>query len=150
MGKPKLLLLIAIIFGITIAGCASMSDVLSGKADGTAVTYPVNQDQAWDIAMTVLRWEDCETIEEYKSQGYMLTTVGQNFVSAGSLIGVWVDKVDDNNTKVTIVSKRKVQTNVATGLTEGTFQRRFAQAVDIVKSGEKLPIEAPPYQTHNN
>jgi hypothetical protein len=63
---------------------------------------------------------------------------------------VWVDKVDDNNTKVTIVSKRKVQTNVATGLTEGTFQRRFAQAVDIVKSGEKLPIEAPPYQTQNN
>ncbi|HKI79809.1 MAG TPA: hypothetical protein VKA26_14810 [Ignavibacteriaceae bacterium] len=143
----KSILIVLFFISLTIGGCASMSDVLKSKDDGTAISYPVNQDQAWDIAMTVLRWEGCETIEEHKSQGYMLTTVGQNFISAGSLIGVWIDKIDTNNSKVTIVSKRKVQTNIATGLTEGTFQKRFAQAVEIVNSGQKLPIEAPPYKT---
>jgi len=73
----------------------------------------------------------------------MLTTVGQNFVSQGSLIGVWVEPMNPKNTKVTIVSKRKIQTQVATGLTESTFHSRFAQAVKIVKSGKPLPIEAP-------
>ncbi len=120
-----------------------MSDVLKDKDSGTVQVYPVNFDQAWEIAMTVLRWEDCETIEEHKSSGYMLTTVGQNFVSAGSVVGVWVEPVDNENTKVTVVTKRKVQTNLATGLTETTFQNRFKQAVDIVKSGQTLPIEAP-------
>lgn len=147
MVKAKFLLFVGITFGLMIAGCASMSDVLSSKEDGTAVTYPVNQDQAWDIAMTVLRWEGCETIEEHKSQGYMLTTIGQGFFSPGSLIGVWVDKVDANNTKVTIVSKRKEETSIATGLTEGTFHKRFSQALDIIKSGKELPVEAPPYPT---
>ena len=147
MKRKKSTLIVLFFISLTIGGCASMSDVLKSKDDGTAITYPVNQDQAWDIAMTVLRWEGCKTIEEDKSQGYMLTTVGQNFISAGSLIGVWIDKIDTDNTKVTIVSKRKVQTNIATGLTEGTFQKRFAQAVEIVNSGQKLPIEAPPYKT---
>jgi hypothetical protein len=128
---------------LTFAGCASMSDVLKSKDEGTVEVYPVNEEEAWEIAITVLRWEDCETIEEHRSQHYMLTTVGANFVSAGSLVGVWVEPEDAANTKVTVVTKRKVQTNVATGLTETTFQRRFAQAVEIVNSGQALPIEPP-------
>jgi hypothetical protein len=38
--------------------------------------------------MTVLRCEDCETIDEHKRQEYMLSVIGQIFVSAGSLISV--------------------------------------------------------------
>jgi hypothetical protein len=94
--------------------------------------------------MTVLRWEGCETIEEHRSSGYMLTTVGQNFVSKGSLVGVWVEAINKKDTKVTVVTKRKVQTNMATGLTETTFHRKFAQAVELVKRGKQLPIDEPP------
>jgi hypothetical protein len=125
-------------------GCATMSDVLKSKNDGTAEAYQVNSEQAWEIAMTVLRWEGCETIEEHRTLGYMLTTVDENVVSAGSLVGVWVEPLDAENTKVTIVTKRKDQTNIATGLTETTFQRRFAQAVQLVNSGKPVPIEPPP------
>jgi len=128
---------------IWASGCATMSDVLKSKDEGMAQVYPVKADQAWEIAMTVLRWEGCETIEEHRSSGYMLTTVGQNLVSAGSLVGVWVDPVDAGHTKITVVTKRKVQTNLATGLTETTFQDRFAEAVEIVKSGKPLPIDPP-------
>ena len=126
------------------SGCATMSDVLKAKNEGTAENYPVTFDQAWEISMTVLRWENCETIEEHRSSGYMLTTVGQNFVSMGCLVGVWVESPASANTKVTVVTKRKVQTNLATGLTESTFHRRFAQAVRLLKQGGQLPIEPPP------
>ncbi len=121
-----------------------MSDVIKDKDKGTSAQYNVSAEQAWDIAITVLRWERCETIEQHKNQNYMLTTVGRDFVSEGSLVGVWVEPVTSQSTKVTVVTKRKVSTNLATGLTETAFQRRFAQAVDIVKSGGTLPIEPPP------
>lgn len=137
-----MLALLAAMF-VVLVGCATMSDVLKSKNEGTAQSYSVASDQAWEIAMTVLRWEGCETIEEHRTSGYMLTTVGQNFVSAGSLVGVWVEPIDKSNTKVTVVTKRKVQTNLATGLTESTFQSRFAQAVEIMKSGQQLPIDPP-------
>lgn len=129
----------------TLAGCASMSDVLQSKNEGTVNVYSVNEEQAWKIAMTVLRWENAETIEEHRNEHYMLTTTGVNLVSAGTLIGVWVEPVNDNDTKITVVTKRKMQTNVATGLTETTFQKRFSQAVEIVKSGNPLPVEPPAY-----
>ncbi len=141
--RTFILISFSILLCLSLYSCATMSDVLKDKDEGTAHAYPVTADQAWDISMTVLRWEDCETIEEHRSQGYMLTTVGQNFVSAGCLIGVWVEPVDNENTKVTVVTKRKVQTNLATGLTETTFQNRFQQAVDIIKSGKTLPVEPP-------
>ena len=131
---------------VTILGaCATMTDVLKNKEEGTVAVYQIDRDSAWDIAKTVLRWEDCETIEENKLSNYMLTTVGQTFVSEGSLVGVWVESVNENETKITVVTKRKVQTNIATGLTETTFQESFAKAVEIVKSGKTLPIEKPEF-----
>jgi PBP1b-binding outer membrane lipoprotein LpoB len=132
--------LIAIIFS---AGCASMNDVLNSKDEGTVQVYNVDFDQAWEIAKTVFRWEGTDAIEEHKDQNYMLTSSGANFISMGAVMGAWVEAVDQNNTKVTVVTKRRVSTNVATTLTESTFQKRFAQAVDIVKSGKPLPINPP-------
>ncbi len=138
--KISLSLLLAAIF---ITSCATLQDVLKDKENGTQKVYPVNFEQAWEISMAVLRWEDSETIEQHKSEGYMLTTVGQNLISSGSVVGVWVDKVDNNNSNVTIVTKRKIATNLATGLTESTFHDTFEKAVKIVKEGKKLPFEAP-------
>ncbi len=135
------LLLAAVIF-VNIQ-CASIADAIKAKDDGTVVNYAVGFDDGWKIAKTVLRWEDAETIEEHKDENYMVTTVGADFVSAGSAIAVWVEPDGAKSVKVTIVSKRKMQTNIATGLTESTFHRRYAQAVKILKSGKPLPSEAP-------
>jgi hypothetical protein len=129
--------------GVFLSGCASMSDVLASKNEGTVKVYPVSQERAWDIAMTVLRWEGAETIEEHQKDNYMLTTIGANLISAGSVVGVWVEPAKKGSTQVTVVTKRKMQTNFATGLTETTFQERFAQGVEIVKSGKPLPLSAP-------
>ncbi|MGH7382216.1 MAG: hypothetical protein ACREKR_08315 [Candidatus Methylomirabilales bacterium] len=58
-------------------------------------------------------------------------------------MGAWVDPVDKNNTKVTVVTKRRLSLNIATTLTEATFHKRFAQAVQIVKAGKPLPATPP-------
>ena len=126
-----------------LAGCATMSDVMKSKEEGTAQIYPVDAEQAWEISRTVFRWEGSDAIEEHKADGYMLTSSGMNFVSMGAVMGAWIDAVDKNNTKVTVVTKRRIATNLATTLTEATFHKRFTQAVEIVKKGLRLPA-APP------
>lgn len=145
MKKSNILLSVLILSSLYLIGCASMSDVLSSKDDGTAVVYPVNKNEAWDISVAILRWSGTDAIEMHQRQGYMLTSKGANFITWGSMIVVWVEPVDSNNTKVIIVTKRKLGYSVATGLTEKTFQNKFHKTVNIIKSGKPLPIEEPDF-----
>jgi len=138
----KRLVFCMLILGL-LSGCATMSDVVQSKDQGTSQVYPVTFDQAWTISMTVLRWEGADAIEEHKDQRYMLTSSGMNLVTYGSVMGVWVDPKPDGQMEVTVVTKRRIQTNVATTLTETTFHKRFAQAVEMVKAGKPLPAKPP-------
>jgi hypothetical protein len=138
----KPMLYSVLLFTFLLISCASISDAIKAKEEGSVVSYPVDFEQGWKIALKVLRWEDAETIEEHKDENYMVTTIGQNLISAGSVVAVWVEP-EGTNIKVTCVTKRKMQTNIATGLTETTFHKRFKQAVDIVKQGKPLPSDAP-------
>jgi len=143
MRKKGIVLLCFIVMFVSLSGCATMGDVMKAKDDGTAQVYPVTADQAWEIARTVFRWEGADAIEEHKSDGYMLTSTGMNLVSYGAVMGAWIEPVDKDKTKVTVVTKRRISTNIATTLTESTFHRRFSQAVEIVNKGDRLPA-APP------
>ncbi len=134
---------------VLLTGCATMNDVVAVKeagTEGTTKVYPVTADQAWNISKTVFRWEGSDAIEEHRDKGYMLTSSGMNLVSWGAVMGAWIEPIDKENTKVTVVTKRRVTINIATTLTEGTYHRRFAQAVEIVKKGRPLPGIAPDYE----
>ena len=131
---------------LMLTGCSTLQDVVKAKesgSDGTIKNYQVNEAQAWEIAKTVFRWEGSDAIEEHKDQKYMLTSSGMNLVSYGAVMGAWIEPISENETKVTVVTKRRVTMNVATTLTETTFHKRFLQALDIVKKGKPLPAEAP-------
>ena len=80
---------------LCLVGCQTLGDVLQEKArgGGTVHVYPVERDQAWTIARTVLRWEGSDAIEEHRDQGYMLTSSGLNFVTAGTVMGAWIEPV---------------------------------------------------------
>ena len=138
--------IILLSFVALLTGCSTMNDVVRVKeagTEGTTKVYPVSADQAWEISKTVFRWEGSDAIEEHRDQNYMLTSSGMNLVSMGAVMGAWIEPVDMDNTKVTVVTKRRVTLNVATTLTEGTYHRRFAQAVEIVKKGQPLPRNTP-------
>jgi hypothetical protein len=128
---------------LCLGACRSMNDVVTDKASGVAKVYPVNADQAWDIARAVFRWEGCDAIEEHRSEGYMLTSSGMNLVTYGTLMAAWIDAEGSSSSRVTVVTKRRVATNLFTTLTEATFHRRFTGAVEIVQAGSPLPAKAP-------
>jgi len=141
--------IIAAIFAIaviSVTGCANLNDVVRAKETGTeGVTkiYSVTPDQAWEIAKTVFRWEGSDAIEEHKTEGYMLTSSGLNGYSYGAVMGAWIKPVNKDGTEVTVITKRRIKTDIFTTLTEETYHKRFAQAVEITKGGKPLPRVAP-------
>ncbi len=141
-----LLLVVSLSFVTLLGGCSTMNDVVRVKeagTEGTAETYAVTADQAWEISKAVFRWEGSDAIEEHKDKGYMLTSSGMNMVSWGAVMGAWIEPIDKDNTKVTVVTKRRLTMNAFTTLTEGTYHRTFAKAVEIIKSGQPLPLTKP-------
>lgn len=143
MNGQGLELFVVLVLFTSVAGCATLADVVQRKDEGTVKIYPVTADQAWAIAKAVFRREGSDAIEEHRDEGYMLTSSGMNLITFGTVMGAWVEPISDQQTKVTVVTKRRVQTNIFTTLTETTFHRRFAQAVEILKAGKLLPPAAP-------
>ncbi|MFA6233365.1 MAG: hypothetical protein WC824_04135 [Bacteroidota bacterium] len=130
------------LFGLFVNACASLDDVMRAKADGsegTTVVYPVNDNQAWEIAKTVFRWEGADAIEEHRDDGFMLTSSGLTLFTFGTVMGAWIEPLNEQKTSVTVITKRRVATNFVTTLTESTFHKRFAQAVTMINNGKKLP-----------
>ena len=131
-----------------LTGCktVTMGDVMDERkaGGGSSVTYPVDLDQAYEIARTVLKWEVGEHIDSHRDTRHMLVHAPDNGVYSDTFIGVWVDDASTGYTKVTAITRR-MRPLGATALTERTFHRRFAQAVAIIASGRPLPEEAPRY-----
>lgn len=131
-----------LLIGVCVTGCTTMSDVVRSKerGKGTSRVYPVNADQAWEIAKTVFRWEQTDDIEEHRSEGYMLTSSGESLISWGTVMGVWIESVDNDNTRVTAVIKRKNQADFLIPLTETTFHEDFELAARIKAGKSFTPV----------
>jgi predicted small secreted protein len=146
MGKPILIILsILAVMALSalFAGCATMNDVMIGKDKGIARIYPVNADQAWEIAKDVFLWEGIDDLNEHRDKGYMLTGSVMNMASSRPVIEAWIEPVDENNTTVTIFINRGIDTNVATELTEAIFHKRFADAVEVITKRRLLHSKPP-------
>jgi hypothetical protein len=128
---------------VVLSACSTMADVVGNKNEGTTRLYELSSDQAWELAKIVFRTEGADAIEEHRDEGYMLTSSGSNFYSKGAVMGAWVEPDSGNRINVTVLTKRRVKTNLFTTLTEGTFHRRFAQGVRIITSGHPLPAMLP-------
>ena len=139
----------SLLIGACITGCATVSDVVRSKEQGkgTSKVYRVNADEAWEIAKTVFHWEETDAVEEHRSEGYMLTSGGESSVSWGTVMGVWIERVNDESTRVTVVIKRKNPTEVIIPVTEAAFHDDFELATRLKAGMSFVPVPgAAPFQ----
>jgi len=126
---------------VCATGCATTSDVVRAKAHGkgTSRVYPLNVERAWEIARAVFRFEAPEDIEEHRSEGYMVARIGESSLSSGAVMGVWIEPVDNDNTRVTVVIKRRDPIELSVPVTETDFHDNFVLAwrMNIKKPGFK-------------
>lgn len=131
-------------------GCANRQDlaaeIMKARKAGTAgVTrvYPVDTNQAWDIAMAVFRWEKTDKVDEHRDENYVITSTGMEMALYGSVLGVWIEPADATASRITVITKRRAEGERFTRLDAETFYRRFDQGMKFLKEGKKLPFAAP-------
>ncbi|MHC4549291.1 MAG: hypothetical protein ACYTEZ_10995 [Planctomycetota bacterium] len=128
---------------LLLLGCATLQDALESKDDGTAQVYPVTEAQAWEISRKVLRWEGADVIEDDRENQMMLTGTGPSDFLSGTVMVAWIEPLGPQETKVTVVTKRRYKLSIFTSLTEGTYHQRFQQAVALVQAGQPVPLKEP-------
>jgi hypothetical protein len=107
------------------------------RGRGTSKIYPVNADLAWKIAKMVLRWKGMDPIEEHPSEGYMLTSSRESTISWEVFVGAWIEPIDIDNTKVTVITKKSNPADFSfTALNETTFHEEFAAEVERFRQGK--------------
>lgn len=131
-----------LLLGIYLTGCATTRDVVLSKERGRGMSkvYPVNADQAWEIARAVFRWERTDAVEEHRSEGYMLTSSAESSISWGIVMGVWIEPVKNDRTRVTVVIKRRNPIEVFAPLSEATFHDDFEMAARIKAGKSFTPV----------
>ncbi len=115
---------------IFAAGCATTGDVVRAKAQGkgTSKIYPLNAEKAWEFAKVALRFDEPKSIEEHRSERFMVARIGESTISSGVVLAVWIEPVDNDNTNVTVVIKRRDPTEISIGYTEEDFHHNFMMA----------------------
>ncbi len=147
----------AIVFVLSLLFCAnawslSQRDVVNARQsgdDGVARVYHVNEQQAWEIAAAVLHWQHSNRIEDRHDLNCMLTSIGASTCACRMEVGVWIEPVNEGDSKVTIITRGKSSNNIFTNIetfpdmVKPDFHTRFQQAVDMIKSGKQLPFNPP-------
>lgn len=147
MQLRPLLLSTALVCAVFSSGCTSMmSEVIAAQKQGTeglTVEYPVTENQAWEIAKTVLRAAGAQAIEEHRDENYLLTTSPHTLGVSGALVGVWIRKGSASSTAVTVISKRQIKSALFVAPTEARLQQGFAQAVGQLHQGANSRLVEP-------
>jgi hypothetical protein len=133
-----------VIIGLSIlAACRTptMGSVLAEKehGGGGAHVYPVDSEEAWNIALHVFRWEGAAAIEEHRDGSFMLTTIynqsAWSAVGPVSYVGAWIESTPSGAKVACVVDGQS--------FTEKRFHERFSQALALLRRGD-LPFEPPP------
>jgi len=129
MATTGRLLLLSMLIGL--CSCATLANVKQAKNnnEGTSKIYNVDYEKAWKISEEILHEAGCDAIEENKNEGYMLTSFPQQ-MGGGGVAGVWLDRIDGNTTKVTVVTERRTAINPLTPLREIEFHKEFQEKLD--------------------
>jgi hypothetical protein len=129
----------ALLFAVStvLFACTNMHDVVGAhdKGLGTAVVYPVSEQQAWQITNTILKIDrPSAPVDERRGEGYVLLKVSVSTLGSGTYIGVWVDPVSVTETKVTFVRKQRIASDTIRAWTSEGFHRDFKELVALVAS----------------
>jgi hypothetical protein len=114
-------------------GCAAtVDDLIRERYEGRSAVYPVSLDKAWEITRTVLLEAGARPAEIEEDRA-------ENVINWVSVLGVFIEPVDTERTRVTAQRPPLPCNPLPSPLTDDMFLERFDKAVNQLKSGKPLP-----------
>jgi len=108
---------------LSLAGCATMQDVVDGKDKGTVKAYALPQRQAYDAAVLILRgYVSFSSVDQDRERGMIIAS----FNNSLGFFGVWVEPVSATESKVTALLRTRTP---FPSVTENGFHEDLATMV---------------------
>jgi hypothetical protein len=95
-----------------MSGCRTLGDVRAAKGEGMTRVYHASEDQVWRVLPKAVNEVDLSVAGMYREDGYLLAERGVTMFSWGEKVAVFVEPQGANTTRVEVVSKRAVATNI--------------------------------------
>ncbi len=111
MGKCYCLRWFALGALIFTGGCASGGDPIMQKGSGSTREYDVAFDTVWDATGSVLDELGLTVVRKDRERGLISATKEMTVSSWGENVGIFVEAVSPQRTRVEVVCKRKVAAN---------------------------------------
>ena len=92
-------------------GCATVSDAESVRGTGEARVYPRSKELVWDVVMDVLGTTSLKIVAEDRDKGVIKAKRGVTGFSYGERVTIFVDAINEGETRVELVNKRVVESN---------------------------------------
>jgi hypothetical protein len=112
MTKHILATLLALAALSLTSGCANLADAKAARGTGPSREYAAPKDKVWDTIPVVLKEAELPLVSQSREEGTILAQRGITAFSYGENVAIFVDAVGTTRTRVEIVSKKAMATNV--------------------------------------
>ena len=130
MKTNAIISLFSVVFLLSTAGCSTLSDARKAKGKGTSRIYNESFDTVWDAVPQAVGDMGLQVASQNKEDGYVLGQKGLTAFSYGENVAVFVEKVDDERTRVEVVSKKALATNIFAWNWEKPILDRLSEILD--------------------
>ena len=94
------------------SGCSTLADAKAGRGSGESRVYAAKPEKVWATLPAAVKSAGLEYVADNKTEGYALAQRGITFGSYGEHVAIFIDGQSSDQTKVEIVSKKAMATNI--------------------------------------
>lgn len=98
--------LLVFVLCLGIAGCASSQSIKKLENQGTKQIFTATYEKVWEAAINACNRNSLTIKELDKENGYINADTPYRMESWGEVVGIWIRKIEDSKTQVSVVSRR--------------------------------------------
>jgi len=112
MKNYRMISLLLVFLLLPSTGCSTIADARNARGQGESRTYNAPFDTVWKTVPTAVNELGLMVAGENEEEGYILAAKGITAFSYGENVAIFVEKIDDEQTRVEVVSKKAMATNI--------------------------------------
>ena len=119
-----------LIFWAAVSGCTTLADAKLARGTGESRLYPVSANEIWSILPEAVRVAGLDYVDGNRQEGYALAQHSMNLLTYGENVAIFVESGNDvSTTRVEVVSKRALATNITASNWEETILDGLGRAL---------------------
>jgi hypothetical protein len=119
-------LLAALVLPLLVSGCTTLADAQAARGSGTLRNYGQPIDKVWPATLASAHAAGLTVVSSTRDTGTILGQSTIGFFTWGENVAIYVTAAGQNRTRVEVISKAAVSTNI----TATNWERRVFEQLD--------------------